>query len=156
MGRLIEQMGQSVHLHIDQRENEGITILDLKGKMVLGPEDVAVRQRLQELHDAGHTKVAINLKNVSIIDSTALGTLIYCSQQFQGAQGKLVLFNLSTEHARLSDVFKTSTAFEIYPDEISAVNSFFPDRAMQHYDILEFVGELEHERQATDQDASKK
>ena len=135
-----------MHLQIEQRESERIVILDLKGRLVLGPEDVALRQQVQELCHAGHTNVALNLKEVSELDSTALGTLIFCAAKIREAGGRLVLFNLSPSHSDLSNVMKLNTTFEIYPDQVAAVNSFFPDRAVRHYDILEFVEEREQKQ----------
>jgi anti-sigma B factor antagonist len=44
---------------------------------------------------------------------------------------------------------KLDTALEVFTDEQDAVNSFFPDRAVRHYDILEWVQEQE-KRPATD------
>ena len=133
-------------LHIEQRENEGIIILDLKGRLVLGPADIALRQRLQTLREGGHLKVALNLKHVSELDTTALGTLIFSATKFRESGGRLVLVNLSPSHSEMSNLVKLNTAFEIYQDEISALNSFFPDRVVPHYDILEFVEELEQKR----------
>jgi len=139
-----------VDLRIEQREREGIVILDLKGRLVLGPEDVTLRQRLQALRDAGQANVALNLKGVSDMDTTALGTLVFCSMKFRDAGGRLVLFNLSPSHSQLSNLVKLNTAFEMYPSEVDALNSFFPERVVPHYDILEFVEELEQQRQAAD------
>jgi len=144
-----------LRLHIDQRENEGITILDLRGRLVLGAEDAALRQRLQESRDAGHTQVALNLKDVKEVDSTALGTLVYFASNFREAGGRLVLFNLSPAHSELSNLVKLNTAFEIYRDEVEALNSFFPDRAMQHYDILQLVEEWDQKRHSADNKPSK-
>jgi anti-sigma B factor antagonist len=145
-----------LHLHIEQREDEGIIILDLKGRLVLGPEDVALRQRVRELYDAGHTKVALNLKELSGLDSTGLGTLVFVATKFGEEGGRLALFNLSPSHTELSNAVELNTTFEIYPDEAAALNSFFPDRAIKHYDILEFVEELEQKRHEDDVEASKK
>ena len=142
-------------LQIDQRESDGIVILDLKGRLVLGPQDVALRQRLQGLRETGQRNVALNLKNVTDMDTSALGTLIYSSLKFREAGGRLVLLNLSPSHNELSNTMKLNTTFDIYPDEVAAVNSFFPDRVVPRYDILEFVEELER-RQAPESEAGKK
>ncbi len=128
-------------LEIHERENEGILILDLKGRLVLGPEDSALRQRLQAL--AENHNVIVNLKDVSDIDSTSLGTLVNSALRFREAGGKLVLLNLNDAKGRLPDILKLNTVFETYQDEVEAVNSFFPDRAVARYDILEFVEEQE-------------
>jgi anti-sigma B factor antagonist len=132
-----------MNLEIEQREKEGIFILDLKGRLVLGSEDLALRQRLQSLLDAGRHNVILNLKDVSNIDSTGLGTLVSWALRFRESGGKLVLLNLGESQARLPDTLKLNTVFETYQDEGAAVNSFFPERAIQHYDILDFVEEQE-------------
>jgi anti-anti-sigma regulatory factor len=116
---------------------------------------VALRQRLQALRDAGQVNVALNLKNVKDMDTGALGTLINSSLKFRGAGGRLVLLNLSPSHTEFSNAVRLNTAFDIYPDEVAAVNSFYPDRVVPPYDILEFVEELER-RQSPDSEAGKK
>ena len=133
-------------LEIEQREREGIVILDLKGPLVLGPPDASLRLRLQQLREAGHLNVILNMKGVTEIDSTALGTLIYCSTKFRESGGRVVLLNLPPKHTELSNTVKLSAAFDIYEDEISALNSFFPDRVVPRYDLLEFVEGLEQRR----------
>jgi len=130
--------------------------MDLKGRLVLGPADVALRQQLQVLREAGHENVVLNLKEVSALDTTAIGTLIFYSEKFREAGGKLVLLNLSPTHAQLSNMVKLNTAFEIYQQEVAALNSFFPDRVVPHYDILEFVEELEQHRHLADFEADLK
>ena len=53
------------------------------------------------------------------------------------------LAHLSIEHLSLDVLTKLNTVFEVFADEQDAVNSFFPDRAVRHYDILEWVQEQE-------------
>ena len=130
-------------LEIEQREKEGIFILDLKGRLVLGSEDQALRQKLQSLLDAGRHKVILNLKEVSDIDSTGLGTLVYCALRFRESGGKLVLLHLGEFQATLPETLKLNVAFETYQEEVDAINSFFPERAIKRYDILDFVEEQE-------------
>ena len=38
---------------------------------------------------------------------------------------------------------KLHTIFEVFADEQDAVNSFFPDREIRHFDILSFVQQEE-------------
>ena len=128
-------------LEIQERENEGILILDLRGRLVLGPEDSTLRQRLQALVE--RQNAIVNLKDVSDIDSTGLGTLVNSALRFREAGGKLVLLNLNVSKGRLPDILKLNTIFETYQEEVAAVNSFFPDRKVLHYDILNFVEEQE-------------
>jgi anti-sigma B factor antagonist len=128
-----------VSLHIEQRESEGIVILDLKGPLTLGHGDLELRDRLSSLHQSGKVKIVLNLKDVSHIDSTGLGTLVFGLARLRKAGGRLALVNLNRSHLELFLLTKLATAFEFLDDEQEAVNSFFPDRALMHFDILEFV-----------------
>ena len=52
-------------LQIEERENEGIVILDLKGPLTLGHGDLELRDRLPALHQSGKVNIVLNLKEVS-------------------------------------------------------------------------------------------
>ena len=132
-----------MHLEIRHTESEGVTIVSLKGRVVLGPEDLALRQWLQSLQDGGRKNVIVNLGAVTDIDSAGVGTLVVCAEKFQKAGGKLVLLNVVPTHTKLTSALQLDIAFETYSAEQDAINSFFPDRAVRRYDILEFVEERE-------------
>ena len=40
---------------------------------------------------------------------------------------------------------RIDTIFEVFDDEIDAVNSFFPDREIKRFDILSFVQDIQNE-----------
>ncbi len=126
-------------LEIHQRENEGIVVLDLKGHLVLGRGDNALRDTVQSLFDGGNRKLVLNLAHVSNIDSSGAGILFSLAQQYGGAGGKLVLVQLAHVHAELSEMARLEATIEFYELELDAVNSFFPERVIRHYDILDYV-----------------
>ena len=66
-----------MNLEIEQREKEGIPILDLKGQLTLGDEDLALRQKLTSLLDEGKTSILLNLQHVIAMDSAGFGTLAF-------------------------------------------------------------------------------
>jgi anti-sigma B factor antagonist len=135
-------------LHIDQRESEGIVILDLKGPLTSGHGDLELRDRLSVLHQSGNINIVLNLKDVSHIDSTGLGTLVFGLARLQKAGGRLALVNVNRSHLKLFLLTKLALAFEFFHDEHDAVDSFFADRAVKRFDILEFVQQHEGERNA--------
>ena len=135
-----------MHLEIQQREKEGITILDLKGRLILGPEDLSLRERLLALLASGIRDVILNLKDVTHIDTAGIGTLVLCTEKFRAAGGRLALVNLRAAEASVSNILKLDSELDIYPDDLDAVNSFFPDRAVRHYDLLELVEEMKARR----------
>jgi anti-sigma B factor antagonist len=128
-----------MNLQIEQRENEGIVILDLKGPLTLGHGDLELRDRLPALHEAGKVNIVLNLKDVSEIDSTGLGTLVFGLARLRKSGGRLALVNLNRSHLELFLLTKLSIVFEFFDDEQEAINSFFPDRALKPFDILNFV-----------------
>ena len=126
-------------LQIKSRETEGVVILDLSGPLTLGPADVTLRQTLQASLDAGRKNVILNLEDVPKIDTACVGTLTLWAQKFKSAGGRLALLNVLPSHAALHQVLKLDTIFGVYTDILDAVNSFFPDRASLHYDLLDFL-----------------
>jgi anti-sigma B factor antagonist len=132
-------------LDIQQREREGITILDLKGRITVGPEAGALRSRIAALTAAGTFSLVFNLKDVDYIDSTGLGALVMCATGLRKVQGNVKLLNLSRRNIELLVMTKLATVFEIFADEQDAVNSFYPGRKIRTFDILSFVQELEGE-----------
>jgi anti-sigma B factor antagonist len=128
-----------VSLRIEQRESEGIVILDLKGPLTVGHGDLELRDRLSALHQSGKVDVVLNLKDVTHIDSTGLGTLVFGLARLRKSGGRLALVNVNRSHLELFLLTKLALAFEFFDDEHEAVNSFFPDRAVKDFDILNFI-----------------
>jgi anti-sigma B factor antagonist len=125
-------------LEIRRREKEGITILDLKGRLVVGDASL-LREKVNEEAAAGHIQIVLNLADVDYIDSTGLGTMVICFTSLQKASGALKLCNLNRRNIELLLLTKLSTVFHIFGEEQEAINSFFPEREIKHFDILSFV-----------------
>jgi anti-sigma B factor antagonist len=125
--------------HIDQRESEGIVILDVKGLLTLGHGDAELRDRLFALIQSGKVNIILNLRDVTHIDTAGLETLVMGLSSLRKAGGKLALAGLNRSHLRLFLLTKLAIAFDFFDSEQDAVDSFFPDRELKPFDILEFV-----------------
>ena len=130
-----------MNLQIEQREREKIVILDLKGSLILGEEDLSLLQRLLFLLDSRHRQVILNLKEVSNIDESGLDTVAFCATRFHDVGGRLVLLNLGQSLAQIADPSKLNIVSDTYQEETEALKSFFLNRDVPRYDILEFVNE---------------
>lgn len=75
-------------IDIQQREREGITILDLKGRLTVGDDVSRFRDRLQKLIDSGLRNIVLNMEQVDYIDSTGLGALVMAYTSMQRAAAK--------------------------------------------------------------------
>lgn len=131
----------SIQLH--QREKEGIRILDLRGHLTIGDSEASLRAAIVALAEAGAVNIILNLADVTEIDDDGLGTLVFCYARILRSGGALRLLNLNPHHVSLMVLTKLDAVFEVFTDEQAAVDSFFPDRAVRHYDVLEFVQEQE-------------
>jgi anti-sigma B factor antagonist len=126
------------NLEISSREREGVKILDLSGKLTVGGAS-DLREKVSAETAAGSLQQLLNLKEVEYIDSTGLGTMVICYMAVQKAGGALKLVNLNRRNLELVLLTKLSTVFQIFNEEQEAINSFFPDREIKHFDILSFV-----------------
>ena len=125
-------------LDIQRREKEGIAIFDLKGRLVVGDASL-LREKVNEETSAGHKNIALNLAGVDYIDSTGLGTMVICYTSLQKSGGALKLYSLNRRNIELLLLTKLSTVFHIFGEEQEAINSFFPEREIKHFDILNFI-----------------
>lgn len=113
-------------------------ILDLKSRLVAGEESTQLRDTIKGMA-TGPVNVILNLADVDYIDSTGLGGLVICFTTVRKAGGMVKLLNLTRRNIELLVLTKLETVFQVFTDEQDAVNSFFPDREVQRFDILAFV-----------------
>jgi anti-sigma B factor antagonist len=133
-------------LDIQQHDREGVVVLGMKGRIVVGKEATALRDKMTELTNSGQKNLVFNLAGVDFIDSTGLGALVMCSTSMRRNGGNVKLVNLNKRNIELLVMTRLATAFEIFTDEQDAVNSFFPEREIKRFDILSFV-QQERERE---------
>lgn len=131
-------------LEIHSDEVEGIVIFRLKGRLIIGEEASMLQEAVQGSLLEGRTKLIISLKEVPSIDSTGLGALVVAHSAAQRVTGAIRLLHLSQRHMELLVLTKLNALFEIFDDETAAIDSFFPDREVKHFDILEFVKSQEN------------
>jgi anti-sigma B factor antagonist len=124
---------------VNERELEGVSVLDASGRLTLGEGVAEVRNRVQDLLDAGRLRVILNMGGVGYIDSSGLGTLVMMHAKAKKAGGDMKLLNLNQRALELLVITKLTMVFDVFDDETSAVNSFFPDRTIQKFDILDFL-----------------
>ena len=111
-------------LRMTERDVNGVTVLDIEGRIVLGEESNSFREKVKSLLAAGKKKIILNLAQVGYIDSAGLGTLVatFHSARSQGATLKLT--NLGTKFKEVLQVTKLMTVFDTYDNEAAAVSSF--------------------------------
>ena len=111
-------------LLIDSREVAHVTILDVRGRIVLGDEIHSLRDAVRNLIAEGKKKIILNLAEVDYIDSSGVGELVGAFTTVRNAGGELKLLNLTQKVHDVLHVTKLYTVFDIREDEFNAVKSF--------------------------------
>ena len=75
----------AAHLDIQTSEKEGITILDCKGRLIVGDPASLLRETITAVIARGVLQIALNLEHVDYIDSTGLGSMVICYTTLQKA-----------------------------------------------------------------------
>jgi anti-sigma B factor antagonist len=113
-------------LHVVEKVIGGFMVLDLRGRITLGPDTEAVRNKVKEVIEAGHQRVILDLGGVSYIDSAGLSTLVACYISARKAGGEVKLLNLTKFVRDLLQITRLSTVFETYDNLEAAQRSWGP------------------------------
>ena len=105
------------------RQVDGITVLDISGKITLGENSGKLRSAVQDAL-AGSKKILLNLKDVNYIDSAGLGELVSAFTTVKNGGGELKLLNLTSKVRDLLVITKLLTVFDVKESEADAIKSF--------------------------------
>ncbi len=106
------------------RRLDDVVIMDLAGRITIGEETVVLRDRIQEMLEAGDKNFLLNLSEVSYIDSSGLGLLVSSYTRVRNQQGQLKLLGLTHRVRDLMQITKLLTVFDVYDNEARALKSF--------------------------------
>ena len=111
-------------MKIEERAVDGVTILDLQGKMLIGEGDELLREKINQLVENGTERIVLNLADVPYVDSAGLGEIVRCYTTVSRKNGKLKLLHLTKRIHDLLSITKLLTVFETYDTEDEVVKSF--------------------------------
>ena len=111
-------------LKITNREVDGVSVVQMEGRIVLGEESNALRESVKSLLADNKKKIVLNMDNITYIDSAGLGTLVAAFHSARGQGATLKLCNLGQKFQEVLQVTKLMTVFEVFDSEAAAVQSF--------------------------------
>ena len=109
---------------IQSRETEGVTILDVSGRITMGEGSIVLRDIVLDEITLGKQWIIINLADVNYIDSSGLGELISAFTTARNRNVTVKLLNLTKRIHELMQITKLYTVFDVYDDEDAAIRSF--------------------------------
>ena len=110
-------------LHIENREVNGMTVLALRGRIVLGKESSTLRENVNGLLVSGNKKIILNVDSVGYIDSSGLGILVAMYHAAKSHGASLALCQLGSRFEGVMQITKLLTVFDTYKTEADAVRS---------------------------------
>jgi len=106
------------------RQVDGVTIVDLSGRITLGEGSTMLRDIVRDMIAKGQKKILLNLGDVTYIDSSGIGELVSAFTTVRNGGGELKLLNLTKKVHDLLQITKLYTVFDIKDDEAAAIQSF--------------------------------
>lgn len=111
-------------MQIEERIVGAVTILDLKGKLVLGDGDALLKDKIHSLINQGKKQLILNLADVPYVDSAGIGEIVRTHTTVTRGGGSLKLLNVTKRIHDLLVITKLLTVFDSFDSESEALASF--------------------------------
>ncbi|MCS7080594.1 MAG: STAS domain-containing protein [Chloracidobacterium sp.] len=108
---------------LDKKVN-GVCVLEVVGRLAPSTAQEELTKRVDDLIASGYVNFLIDLRGVSYISSTGVGSLIECYHHAERAGGKLKLLNPSQAVRQILTVSRLDSVFDMWTDEEAALRSF--------------------------------
>ena len=113
-----------MNMSTSNRQIGSVTIVDIRGRIVLGEECASLSKLVSELLNRGQNRILLNLADVSCIDSAGFAYLIGSLASVRKRSGDLKLLNPPDNVRAVMQLSKLLNVFDVGEDEASAVKSF--------------------------------
>src|SRR5579863_799422 len=110
-------------LNILNKQIGDVSVVILKGRIVLGEGSSALREVIKHLVEEGKKKIVLNMANVTYIDSAGLGTLVAAQVNAKKQDTALLLSDLGNKFYEVLQVTRLLTVFSVYATQAEAISS---------------------------------
>jgi anti-anti-sigma factor len=116
----------SAFLQVAERDLGDVTILQIKGQLILDEGDIPLRKDIDALMEHGHVNLVFDLHDVSRLDSAGIGTLVNSYLAAHRHGGDLKLLHVPPRANRLLELSRLTEVFEMFDSEEDVLRSFQP------------------------------
>lgn len=113
-----------INLYIHERQAGEVTVLDLKGRLRVGGNAVALHKSIRSLILEKKFSILLNLADVTFIDSCGLGELVASQVSVENKGGQIKLTGLTESLRELLMATRLLTVFDTYENEADALQNF--------------------------------
>ena len=128
-----------INLYINERRAGDVTILDLKGRLRVGGNAVALHKSIRCLVVEKKIHILLNLAGVTFIDSCGLGELVASQVSVENKGGEIKLVGLTEALRELLTATRLLTVFDAYENEADAIQNFVDNVSKIEKPQLAFV-----------------
>jgi len=111
-------------MKLSSKEIDGITVIELDGNVLGGPDATALNDTLHQLIEKRKKKILLDISRVQTMNSSGLSMLINALTTMRNAGGDLKISAASKKIESLLVITKLTTVFELYPTIKQALKSF--------------------------------
>jgi anti-sigma B factor antagonist len=111
-------------MKVDVRHVDDVIIVDLDGRLVMGVGDELLRDVMNELIAEGWKKILLNLRAISIIDSSGIGEVVSGWKLARRFGATVKLLRPAPQIERTLKLAQLLPLLEVFEDEATAVGSF--------------------------------
>jgi anti-anti-sigma factor len=112
-------------LQVDEKQMEpGITVIELTGKLALGPDSQRIETLVDELARRGPIRVVLDMSKVDYIDSAGIGLVALASGKLKEVGGRVIVVAPQGKVLQLLSVTQIDTIVTVCPTTEKAAASF--------------------------------
>ena len=111
-------------MSITSRNRDRVTILEPSGKITIGKGDIALRDAVDEAMAAGSSKLLVDFRRVTRMDSSGMAELVAAFKRVSESGGQIKLLRLPANIKDVLSITQIAQVFDIFEDEDEAVSSF--------------------------------
>jgi len=109
------------HLRFSARSERDAVIVDVVGQIDMGTSPALRKALLESLNSTG--RVAINLTEVTYIDSSGIASLLEVLQEAKKSKKRVILFGLTPSVLYVLQLTRLTGVFEIQETELQALEA---------------------------------
>ena len=111
-------------MKVDVRNSDDVIIVDLDGRLVLGVGDEILRDVVNELLAEDWKKIVLNLRRVTIIDSSGIGEVVASWKLAKRFGASIKLLRPAPQIQRTLRLTQLLPLLEVFESEEEALASF--------------------------------
>jgi anti-anti-sigma factor len=112
-------------MQIVERRVGDVTILQLRGRLIVEEGDLPLQKHVDELLREGHLRFLLDMGQVTRLDSAGIGMLVSKLVSVRRRGGTMKLLHLTSHTGRLLGITRlVNVVFECFESEEEALRSF--------------------------------